>query len=91
MREVIRILGMSCRDYAAVTSRELDEPLPRGLRAAHRLHVLYCRDCARFRKQLRTLRDAVARMDEVGAQAGSMPSEIRERLIRRLETESEKK
>lgn len=86
-REAVRILSMSCRDHAETASRELDGPLPPGLRTVHRLHLFYCRDCARFRKQIRMLREAAMHLDESSASASGMPIGVRERLIRRLEVD----
>ncbi len=51
----------SCRDYTLLTSRELDEPLPRWGWLRLRLHLLSCRSCARFRAHVLLLREVMRR------------------------------
>jgi len=52
------ILTLRCEGAAALASRELDEPLSLAERLALRGHLLACRSCRVFRRQLRMIRDA---------------------------------
>lgn len=52
---------LSCRETSLLLSRACDERLPWRVRLAVRLHLLYCRGCARFGKQLKFLRTATRR------------------------------
>lgn len=44
---------MTCRDVTALASQHLDGELPIGKRLAIRMHVLMCRHCRRYLRQLR--------------------------------------
>lgn len=80
LRDAVRVLSMSCRSHAELLSRQLDEPLPRGVAFGLRVHLLYCRGCRRFRDQLRHLRElgrACARQMEA---VGALPADARARL-----------
>ena len=52
-----------CKDVSARISWSLDEPLPWHQRLAVEFHLLMCRYCARFRRQLRLLRKVSAQID----------------------------
>jgi hypothetical protein len=45
-----------CHDVSQKISQSLDTPLPLWQRMAIRFHLLMCRYCARFHRQLCTLR-----------------------------------
>ena len=45
-----------CEDVSQKVSRSMDDRLPFHHRMAVRIHLLMCRYCARFRRQLITLR-----------------------------------
>lgn len=59
--EFWRLLNAPCSDMSALISRSMDERLTRRERFAAGLHLLYCRACARYRRQLRLIREATAR------------------------------
>lgn len=46
-----------CQDVSQKISQSMDMPLPRYQRMAIRIHLLMCRYCARFRRQLLNLRE----------------------------------
>ena len=52
-----------CKDVSARISRSMDEPLPWAQRLAIEFHLLMCRYCARFRRQLRLLRKMSGKID----------------------------
>jgi hypothetical protein len=46
----------SCKEITILVSESLDRELSLGERLAVRLHLMMCRFCSRYRKQLQTLR-----------------------------------
>jgi hypothetical protein len=84
LRDFFRVLNSPCREYAALFSRQLDEPLPRGVALAMRVHVLYCRGCARFRAQVRRLRDLASTIGQDPAADQSFPRDARQRVLNRV-------
>ena len=57
---------LSCRDVTQLISESMDQSLPLGKRIGVRLHLLICRFCARYERQLLLIRDTVRRL--VGAE-----------------------
>ncbi len=57
--DIWRILNGPCRDMTALISRSMDERLGFWERFGYKLHLLYCRACRRYRKQLVTLRAVI--------------------------------
>ena len=49
LNSLLRVLTLHCEAASELSSRELDESLPRLDRAALLCHVLACRSCLRFR------------------------------------------
>lgn len=90
VRDVFRVLGMSCREHAALLSKQLDEPLPPGVATGLRIHILYCRGCRRFRAQIRRLRDLAGRIGRELESGEAMPGPVRERVLRRAADASRK-
>ncbi len=76
---LLQILTLHCEAASELSSRELDESLPRLDRAALLCHLLACNSCGRFRKQIRVIRDAVRRREriifEADANGGLLSSE----------------
>jgi predicted anti-sigma-YlaC factor YlaD len=83
-----KILTLRCEAASELSSRELDEVLPRLDRAALWCHLLACNSCRRFRKQIRLIREAVRRReqlrDETDADEGLLSSEARNRIARAI-------
>lgn len=90
VRDVLRVLRMPCREHAALFSRQLDEPLPRGIAAGLRIHVLYCTGCRNFRAQIRRLRDLAGRIGREVDAGENMPPAVRDRVIQRASGTSRK-
>ena len=63
----------SCKEISVLLSKSCDQDLGWWERATVRLHLLYCRGCRQFGKQLRFLRIAARR----GAQTESLPGDVR--------------
>jgi len=56
---------LSCKDVSVLLSRACDQDLSWRTRLAIRLHLLYCRGCARFERQLQFLRAAAGRLAQM--------------------------
>ena len=52
-----------CKDVSQKVSRAMDAPLPFSERLAVEIHLMMCRYCARFRSQLRLLREMSSQAD----------------------------
>lgn len=90
-RDILHVLRMPCREHAALMSKQLDEPLPRGIAAGLRIHILYCQGCKRFRAQIRRLNTLVGSMGQELEAGPAMPQSARERVLRRVADEVKKK
>ena len=76
---------LSCRDVTQLISRSMDASLPVGKRIGVRVHLLICRFCARYEKQLLLIRETVRRLaaaEETGDSptAEALSEEARERI-----------
>ena len=54
----MRILRRTCREAAALLVAQEDRTLPWADRVALRLHLLACKACPRFERQILTMRNA---------------------------------
>ena len=83
-KDLIQILTIRCEEASFLTSRELDEPATLAEKLALRGHILVCRSCRRFRRQLLFLQAALHRRsaDPEGAAAGQdvLSPEARDRI-----------
>lgn len=77
---------LTCAEATRLLSDALDRPLPLGRRLGLRLHLLVCRWCDRYGRQLRFIRDALRRRAEPPDLTGdALSPEAREHLRRCLE------
>jgi len=90
VRDVLRVLGMPCREHTALFSKQLDERLPAGVAACLRIHVLYCGGCKKFRAQVRRLRELTGSIGREMESGEGMPRDVRERVRRAAAGQSEK-
>ncbi|MGP0063068.1 MAG: hypothetical protein ACLQGP_05620 [Isosphaeraceae bacterium] len=81
---LLQILTLRCEAASELSSRELDESLPRLDRAALHCHLLACNSCRRFREQIRTIRETVRGrgrlLVETDANEGLLSQEARDRI-----------
>jgi len=86
-----RTIMPTCRQASRLQSDALDQPLSLPKRFGLRLHLLVCKWCRRYGKQIRFLRQAVhEHPDEVNqATPRTLSPEARERLKRSLRGKSE--
>lgn len=78
---------LSCKDVTRLLSESMDRSLPLGKRIGVRLHLLMCRFCVRYKRQLLLIRETVRRIvteeDAPGAPPGELLSEEAKERIRR--------
>lgn len=55
---------MSCKQATELMTLSEEHPLPATRRLALRMHLLICRHCSRYARQLRYLREVVQRLPE---------------------------
>ena len=76
---------LSCKDVTQLISESMDHSLPFGKRVGVRLHLLICRFCARYERQLLLIRETVRRLAATGEKpgephGGTLSAEARERI-----------
>ena len=72
-----------CKDVSHKVSLSLDASLPLHQRLAVRMHLMMCRYCARFRRQLIMLRKACRLVDDepsTDEATATLSNETRERI-----------
>lgn len=82
----LRAVSPDCREASRLQSEALDHSLSRGQRLGLRLHLLLCKWCRRYGKQIRFLRQAVREHAEHvnNATPRTLSPQARERLKRSL-------
>ena len=79
------VMMLSCRDVTQLISRSMDTSLPVGERIGVRIHLLICRFCARYEKQLLLIRETVRSLVAAEGTSGepstdALSEEARERI-----------
>lgn len=78
---------LSCKDVTRLISELMDTSLPIGKRVGVRLHLLICRFCRRYERQLLLIRETVRRLaameDAYGSPIGEGLSEGAKERIRK--------
>jgi len=78
---------LSCKDVTQLLSESMDTSLPIGKRVGVRFHLLICKFCARYERQLalirETVRHLVAAEETAGGTLGEPLSEEAKERIRR--------
>jgi hypothetical protein len=78
----LRSLMPTCRDASRLQSDALDHPLPIFKRSGLWMHLLVCKWCRRYGRQIRFLRNAALEHPDQLAQASTqkLTAEARERI-----------
>jgi hypothetical protein len=77
----------NCREVTKIVSNSLDRDLPLHQRMGVRFHLMMCKFCSRYRKQLLILRKAIRLHVVDGEDIGpsvTLPPETKERIKRSL-------
>jgi hypothetical protein len=61
---------LSCKDVTRLLSEAMDRSLPLGKRIGVRLHLLICKFCARYERQLLQIRETFRRLGGTEETAG---------------------
>jgi len=61
---------LSCKDVTRLISESMDTSLPIGKRIGVRLHLLVCKFCSRYERQLLLIRETVRLLGATGDMAG---------------------
>lgn len=84
------VLSPTCREATRLQSEALDQPLSFPRRLGLALHLMLCKWCRRYGRQIRFLRAAVrSHPDELNQVPDGLSAEARERLKRALESTPE--
>jgi len=76
---------LSCKDVTRLLSESMDHSLPLGKRVGVRLHLLVCKFCARYERQLLLIRETVQRLAATEDVPGeTLSAEARERIRKAL-------
>jgi anti-sigma factor RsiW len=80
---------LACRDVTQLISRSMDSSLPIGERIGVRVHLLMCKFCARYERQLLMIREILRRVvaeeaRQEGPVDGELSEEARERIRKSL-------
>jgi len=90
---------LSCKEVTRLVSESLDRQLPLRQRLAVRMHLLLCKACTRYRRQLLFIKKVVPLIKKVvphfpvdieepsSSSAPSLPPEARERIKRSLKAQ----
>ena len=81
-----------CSEVSRMVSESLDRRLPLVQRMGLRIHLIMCRFCSRYRKQLLSLRDTIRLHESRGedtVSSVSLPQETRNRIKEALSRHSE--
>ena len=84
VRDMMRVLGMRCREHVVLFSRQLDAPLSPGEAFGLRVHIVYCGGCRRFREHLRHLQSLGQTLALQAEIDPGLPEDVRERLHARV-------
>jgi hypothetical protein len=82
---------LSCKNVTQLLSESMDHSLPLGKRIGVRLHLLICKFCARYERQLLLIRETVRRIVTTEEKPGEPPGETlseeaKERIRKSLRT-----
>ena len=74
---------LSCKDVTRLISESMDHSLPIGKRIGVRLHLLMCKFCSRYERQLLLIRETVRRIVATEEKPGETLSEEAKERIRK--------
>jgi len=66
---------LSCKNVTQLISESMDHSLPLGKRIGVRLHLLMCKFCARYERQLLLIRETVRQFVGTEDRPGEPPGE----------------
>ena len=82
--KTLRALSPSCKEAVRLQSGALERPLTFWQRAGLRLHLVLCKWCRRYGRQIAFLRTAARDCEQLSDPAQKLPPEVRERIKQAL-------
>ncbi|MFC1858484.1 zf-HC2 domain-containing protein [Thermodesulfobacteriota bacterium] len=76
---------LSCEEISRLVSDSMDRKLPLAQRFAVWIHLIMCKFCSRYRKQLADIREIARKSSDLRQSAIKLPPEIRDRIKRNLQ------
>jgi len=81
---------LSCKDVTKLLSESMDRSLPLGTRIGVHLHLIICKWCARYERQLLLIRETARRLAATletpgGSFRDTLSEEARERIRQSIE------
>lgn len=83
LKNITMIMTMSCKHASRLLSKQQDHPLTTSERLALSLHLLICRFCRRYRKQLRIMDHHMHALEEQ-ITSEPLPPDKREELVKTI-------
>jgi len=77
------LFGLSCQDITRLVSESMDHTLPYHQRVKIRIHLIMCKYCARFEKQIKLMR-VVCRQHIAPDAGATLSGEARGRILHAL-------
>jgi len=77
-------MSPSCKEVSELVSQSLDRKLSLSERLRMRLHLMMCRMCTNYQRQLQFVRHAVRQLDQ-HAPPTPLPDDAKERIKKRIE------
>jgi hypothetical protein len=84
--KTVRVLMPNCREAIRLQSDALDRSLSFWQRAGLRVHLLLCKWCRRYGRQIAFLRTAAHDFEHNHSSGQPMPAEARERIRKAVKT-----
>jgi hypothetical protein len=84
LKRLKQILTLTCEESTRLASESLERRLTRGERVAVRAHVMLCRSCRLFQRQIALIREAIRRGEATSDLSGSLSLDQRHRLRQAL-------
>ncbi len=86
LSKIIRALSPNCQEAIRLQSDALDQPLSPAKRIGLRIHLLLCKWCRRYGRQIAFLRTVAQDCDPVHDSGPVLPAEARERIKRAVKS-----
>jgi len=86
LKNVVFILTLRCDQASRLISHSQEAPLNRAEQLALAFHLLICRVCRKYQRQLKLMRDVLGRLAEPGlysTMASSLLDQAQSRALRR--------
>lgn len=85
MRRTFRKIFIGCKEASLLSSKEREVGLSSLEWLKHRIHMLYCRACRRFRTQLNLIHESITRIVREGLPLSESKKEaMKERIENEL-------